>query len=160
MPPLRLVFLDIDGVLNSYPFLERHDAADPDEADDRYWTSMLDPAAVARLNRLLDATGARVVIASSWRCAMPLERLRQILLAAGLEGVIEGQTAPELNHRGRAVSAYLAERPCRDYVILDDDPFQKPHTGRLVHTDPELGLTEAQVDEAIELVCGTSSEAG
>lgn len=152
------MFLDIDGVLNSYPFLERH-ALDLHEDDDRYWRSMLDPDAIGRLNRLLATSGAAVVIASTWRRVLPLGRLRAILESRGLRGAVLGTTAPALGHRGRAVSAYLTAHPCRDYVILDDERGQEPHGERHVRTDPELGLTEAQVDEALRLLEGTEPSA-
>ena len=67
--PLRLVFLDIDGVL--LPFGSGSQAGeagatqDPAECTDgRFPDSCL-----AALARILRETGAKVVLSSTWRCA-------------------------------------------------------------------------------------------
>ncbi len=57
-----VIFLDIDGVLTSFAAHEQ-----------------LARACVARLNRLFQASGAIVVLTSSWRERFPLARIQSLL---------------------------------------------------------------------------------
>jgi len=61
-----LVFLDFDGVLNHAAWLEKLFLKGIDE-----WSPGMsfDRECVARLNRIIDETGALVVVSSSWRHA-------------------------------------------------------------------------------------------
>lgn len=81
---MRIVFLDIDGVLNSDAWV-----ADNPEYMNRTtheWKDHLDPACVAHLNRLLDKSGARMVLSSTWRKSpIGVETTAAALLAVGLE---------------------------------------------------------------------------
>lgn len=55
---MKLILLDFDGVLNN--------STNPDVP---YWA--LDPTNVAVLNTLIERTGAKVVVTSSWRTGAP-----------------------------------------------------------------------------------------
>jgi hypothetical protein len=59
---MGVLFLDIDGVLNSTAYWWREGQDVP-----MGQAGAIDPAAVARLNRIIEATGAVVVLSSSWR---------------------------------------------------------------------------------------------
>ena len=66
---MRIVFLDFDGVLNSHAYFN----ARTEKFEDVGEAGELDPTAVERLNRIIDATGALVVVSSSWRYARSRE---------------------------------------------------------------------------------------
>ena len=51
---MKLIFLDVDGVLNSAEWLETNQGE-------------IDPAKVRLLKQMIDATGAKVVLSSTWR---------------------------------------------------------------------------------------------
>ena len=76
---IKVVFLDFDGVLNSKEFFKspRHEESE---------AGALDPEAIARLNRLLAATGAVVVISSSWRHGYTVGALASMLESRGFVG--------------------------------------------------------------------------
>lgn len=97
---MKVVFLDFDGVLNhagTWPAIEARHKAHGSEVKCRCmaWENMVEPAAVARLNALLDHTGAVVVISSSWRKALALGELDRVLRVHGFTGKIVGRT-PDL----------------------------------------------------------------
>lgn len=54
---MKLIFLDIDGVLN-YEGYERFT---------RMGTRFVDPVLIKRLKKIIDRTGAKVVLSSTWR---------------------------------------------------------------------------------------------
>ena len=61
---MRYLFLDIDGPLNT----GRNDYLDPDRYGHHF-----DDKAVRNLRRIVEETGARIVVSSSWR-HMEVER--------------------------------------------------------------------------------------
>lgn len=156
-----LLFLDFDGVLNSARyFRDRFDGADPDGIDADQ--AQIDPESVALLNQILRATGAVIVISSSWRLIHTLAELDTLLRARGLDPSAEiiGAT-PDLytRPRGEEIQAWLddcAEWICwrMPFCILDDDCDMAHLSGFHVHVPMQDGLTEAHVSRAIAMLDG------
>lgn len=145
--PTPVIFLDFDGVLNGY--------ADPCGGGLRG----LDPVRVARLNRICDATGAHVVVTSAWR-RIHRERcqLADILVAAGFTGMVAGMTPTDVvGGRMAEIEAWQDAPPPRKYrgapfIIIDDEHGFGQLTPRLVRTHPIDGLTDEDVNKAIQLL--------
>jgi hypothetical protein len=141
---VRVIFLDLDGVLNSRPFVAGLGATE--------WDRMIDRRAVARLNELVRRSGAKIVITSSWRCQLPLARVESILRDHGLVAQILGATPRLRPSRGTEIQAWLdaAEDPPEAFVILDDVD-DVDHLGTyLVLTTWEAGLQDEHVERALE----------
>lgn len=181
MSETRLIFLDVDGVLNSRDWLERRPTKDEFAAEhgvspevydhDRLIWSLrsVDPLAVARINRIVSACDARIVLSSSWRTMWALTRMNWILRRRGLSCDLLGATpcawdwegpkpdGVERWQRGHEIDAWLRlfAAPSR-IVIIDDDADMAHLSDRLVQTDPSVGITDRDVDRAIELLRGTS----
>lgn len=149
--PLRIVFLDFDGVLNS----EHWDRTRP-------WSKVdLDPQAVQRLNQL-NYLDVRYVISSSWRKDAAFlgqhEPIEALLRAFGFTGHVVGRT-PDLasritaTQRGQEILAWLEEQPAvESFVIFDDDDDMGPVADRLVQTDWRYGLQDEHLTAARELL--------
>lgn len=56
---MKVIFLDVDGVLNNQHFLMQHQA----QASSLY--DALDPACLEQLKRIVEATGAHIVVSST-----------------------------------------------------------------------------------------------
>lgn len=122
----RILFLDIDGVLNDTAFVGRALSAAASDASVTNWNAVdyLDAARIVRLNRLLTATSAEVVISSSWRNNFKRPKLVELLRARGFTGRVVGQTPCIAGHeRHVEISRWLALPGVRvdRFVILDDD---------------------------------------
>lgn len=131
-----VIFLDIDGVLNSersclafdgYPWSPIF-SDDPEECD---WHKF-DDVAIGLLRRVVAKTGAVCVLSSSWRVGMSEDDLSA--LAARLGVPIVGCTRRDERNekRGEQIRDWLAENPLvTAYAILDDDDDmleeQKPY---------------------------------
>jgi hypothetical protein len=92
-----VVFLDIDGVLNSKQWYA-HDAAthegiSPLSTERKLWEHSIDPDCVQRLNRILQQTGAVVIVSSSWRKKHALSEIVSILESRGFRGEVDGATS-------------------------------------------------------------------
>ena len=150
---MKVVFLDFDGVLNSKAFFKspRHEDSE---------AGALDPEAIARLNRLLAATGAVVVISSSWRHGYTIEQLVVLLACRGFVGTVHDKTRDWISaactQRGDEIADWLRDHPeCSTYVVLDDGADMDAVRERFIQTDVEgMGLLDEHVDRAIAMLGG------
>ena len=143
----RVLFLDVDGVLNS--------ARTPPDPARPGFAAWLDPVHLAPLNRILVATAARVVVSSSWRVGRSVDDLRTLLGNFGVAAPIVGMT-PVLPQRPRAeeIAAWLDANPVAAYAIVDDDVVAEdgPLGERLVRTSMLRGLTDEHVAPLVALL--------
>ncbi|HEX3624099.1 MAG TPA: HAD domain-containing protein [Verrucomicrobiae bacterium] len=140
----RIVFLDIDGVLNSQKSVLQFGTRY------RFGTSN-----IAALNEILRKTDARFVVTSTWREGLMLAEIAQFLERDGaLPGRMAGQTQILQTRRGMEIDAWLrgVPYPVSSFVILDDLDDMDPHRKRFVQTDPQSGITMADAQRAIELL--------
>lgn len=173
--PLRILFLDFDGVLNSGPYIrtwaQTFYLTDPEEAKQsqaerfKMDAAKIDTLAIERVNRIVEATGARVVVCSSWRHFHPMSRLRRLLRSRGFVGSVVGVT-PAIPGavRGAECVAWLAAHPraAWSFAALDDDEDYDPMMNRLVRTATvgyrHDGLKEKHVAAAIKLLLSPAAD--
>lgn len=142
-PVEKVVFLDIDDVLNTLPTRERGE--------------LFDPTNVRAFNAVLDFTSAGIVMTSSWRLSASATEWEEILLGAGIHAAdrLLGMT-PWLEgvSRGTEIAYWLEHSPCQvnRYAILDDRDDMTPCTDHLLKTSREKGLTLELAREAIDLL--------
>jgi hypothetical protein len=157
---MKVIFLDIDGVLNSEEYARRLHQENPNVG---LWDEHgLDPQACALLDRLVEATDAYIVLSSTWRILHPLGEMKLMLKKRGFKNwsrLID--RTPQLNTiRGKEIQAWLdrlgeARRLSQEieeiesFVILDDSDDMGDLKDNLVLTDPIHGLTEDDVKKAI-----------
>jgi hypothetical protein len=133
---MKILFLDIDGVLLPGELL---------------WSSR-NPRALCEdrclmLRGVLEATGATVVVSSTWRFFPDThERL------SGLFNIHEDwatKRSPVGAGRGAEIDEWLSRHPeVTQYVILDDDSDMLEHQlHRFVHTKFATGLLPQHVEE-------------
>ncbi|MFZ5890966.1 MAG: HAD domain-containing protein [Myxococcota bacterium] len=149
----RLLFLDIDGVLNSGAFLAERSAS-VSAAENGFDASVhIDATRVARLNRLVEVSGARVILASTWRMVFGLERTQRSLRAKGFQGALADETVRLLGHpRHMEIRHYLAQfESLPNFVVLDDDIDAGVGFGEhFVHVLD--GLEDAHVEAALAVL--------
>ena len=152
----KILFLDIDGVLNTKWWYTQMDKNTP---RDKYGYAF-DPNAVTNLKKILDETGADIVISSSWKC-WGLPALKEMWRNRKLPGKllditpdimsdelllnVELSSTDQLYTRGCEIKGWLLQHKDEDvrYVIIDDmDNYLSEQQSRFVQTDPEIGLSE------------------
>lgn len=169
----RFIFLDFDGVLNTGRYQRELQARGKTGRD--AFGPPFDPQAVDTLRMLLERSGAQLVIISSWRTE-GLAAIRNLWQSRSLPGVIADvtpfylygvyRTSPQDEPfmgftpgcRGLEIAEWLARHagPGTSYVILDDEEdFLLRQTSRLVHINPETGLTPEDARIAMAVLNGT-----
>lgn len=136
----KVIFLDVDGVLNSWDTKTRNPLG----------YIGVDQIYCQRLRDIVAATGAKVVLSSAWRHTP--SALPYLWDACGptVECIGETQYFPS-RQRGDEIASWLTEHPCVDrFVILDDREDMSSVQDHLVHTDESVGLTEENKKQAIE----------
>jgi hypothetical protein len=140
---MKVLFLDIDGVLNS-----------------RAWkpTNLhgVDPNAVKRVQDIVAKSDAKVVLSSTWRL---VDELIVELLKAGVPiydktpdlASREGGLRP----RSEEIEAWLNEHPeVTEYAILDDDA-DAGYGGlapQFIRIDERYGLQDTDAQKVLELL--------
>lgn len=168
---MKILFLDIDGVLNT------HEPLDPD-----VMCGQIHPDKVARLNRVLRETDARVVLSSAWRYIVHRGEMNLMgfewllrshgVLADRLVGITRTDTMeratykgepgtwlPCANERGQQITDWLAVSlgtvgvEVARYAVVDDLDLGITAAGHtFVRTDGTVGLTDADAAGLVGLL--------
>jgi hypothetical protein len=155
-----IVFLDIDGVLNSHDYVKRGGSLS-------CRNDGIDPQAVTQLQRIIDETDCSIVLSSTWRLIHSLSHMRSRLYCAGAKHPVPlRDKTPDLSPRGGQVERYQRGLEVNawinnigfegKFVCLDDDADFLPGQP-LVQTTFETGLTEAHADRCISILCPRSA---
>ena len=162
----KVMFLDIDGVLNTGRWYSKMDRNTP---KDKYGYAF-DPNAVANLKKIVDETGAEIVISSSWK-SFGFSELEEMWQDRALPGKLIDITPnsvsdemllnADLDHmelfsiRGMEIKEWLSKhgKKVSHYVIIDDmDNMLQEQQPHFVWIDPEVGITEGNAAQAIMIL--------
>ena len=167
---MKVIFLDVDGVLIAFG---------PQASS----IGSFDPDCMSALKEIVEKTGAKIVISSSWReskvdLALLMHKLNEIGISE--DDVID--MTPELHSingemwdddkgkfvggdgwtggRGHEIETWLLANLTNvdKFVILDDDPTAKQRKdwqhGMFVNTDFNTGLSSEEADKTIKFLKG------
>ena len=132
---MKIIFLDIDGVLNTYSTI----------CEGVNW----EPSLVKILKRIITETGVKIVLSSTWR---KIDRYCNIIKNDMKIDYID--KTPELwQKRGIEIQEWLDKNPnVEKFIILDDDSDMVHLMSYLLQTDGEFGLTNEIADKAIKIL--------
>lgn len=161
---MKIIFLDLDGVIQI------------DSSDYMFY----DGRCLNNLNRLLDKTGAKIVVSSSTRCGRSIEDIRNTFARNGdhygcfVQEPVKFDTSAIIGKtpdfakgliktdkeykRGDEIFTWLrwayiyGKYDVNGIVILDDDTDMEPFMDKLVITKSDLGLTEQDVERAQKII--------
>ena len=164
----KVIFLDIDGVLNTKEF---HSKMTKDTPKDEFGYAF-DPVAVANLAHIIEETGAVIVISSSWKF-YGVTRLREMWKLRNLPGRVLDITPNTISDdillnanleemelgvcRGNEIKEWLSKHQGKvsNYVIIDDfDDLLPEQEDHAVITDTLIGITEWDSNKAIMILNG------
>lgn len=146
---MKIIFLDIDGVLAPIPRPFNKDG--------------FNPLCVRHFESIFKSVSdASIVISSTWRIGQTVKELRKTMGNYGLScseriisKTIDYTETGELLYltRGQEISMWLMDNKEVDsYVIVDDDTDISPHQNRWVQPVHELGLQEDDAKRCITIL--------
>jgi len=145
---MRIIFLDIDGVMNSERYYRTVDR------NIKGW-SRFDPSAVILIKRLIEEFDAKIVISSTWRFGA-VEMLKDELVKLGLIKYLHKDwKTPQIysSNRGSEINMWLEKyKDIENYVIIDDDNnILKEQEQRMVKTELMNGMEEEHYNKVREI---------
>jgi len=161
MNETKVIFLDIDGVLN--------DVATEDRTPDGFVG--LNDLMISNLERIVKETDAKIVLVSTWKVEWDKILSNRTTDGEYLDArladhniVISDKTEDSVLNRGHGIVNWLSQHPeVERWVVLDDDVFYDYHTcgimPHLINTHYHCGgLTEGLANEAISHLNNTGGE--
>jgi hypothetical protein len=146
---MKIIFLDIDGVLNSDEYYRSVDRTRRD------W-NRFDPKVVAHIKRLIEEFSATIVISSTWRFGA-VKMLNDELIKSGLKKYLNKDwKTPQVypSHRGTEIRMWLDNQAyMSNYLILDDDTnILEEQIPNFVQTNLQLGMQAEHYYKAREIL--------
>lgn len=155
---MKVVFLDVDGVLNSEDYYMEH--------QENIALQQIDEACVERLKRIVDATDATIVLSSSWRGGWDKNPQNidpycmQLVNALAKYGMsISDKTSYlETWDRSREVQLWLKSQKEKvdSFLILDDYDYNWQERGYEEHwiqtNFADGGLKEEHIEASIRIL--------
>ncbi len=156
---MKFLFLDVDGVLNNI------------HTEDTAPSGCLGVSRrlIRNLADIIEKTGAIIILTSDWKigwesfdfcCSNDAKYLNKKLSKEKIR--ITGKTYDEhiydrfFEDRGKGIKRFLSQQiNVESYVVIDDHvflDFDEDIKSRLVKTDASVGLTEEDVERAIEIL--------
>ena len=155
---MKIIFLDIDGVMNSAEYRKRMGR--------KYYSEIIDRGKMPLLKKIVDETDAKIVLSTSWRKfwnegGPQLDSVGRHINEVFTEfGLLVYSKTPVIENAGRSaeIKEWLDGKGYVDgYVILDDKVFgwSVPLRRHFIRTNVNGdGLDQTQVQAAIDVLNG------
>lgn len=160
---MKIVFLDIDGVLNT--LYTREMLGNIRFVEDKF---------ILRLKEICDRTGAKIVLSSSWRKgwtdieegnidtqdALDFIALRDKLLEFGIE-LYDKTPHIKNTERGLEIKQWFDNHKdlnIESFVILDDMAIVRPFNRFFLQTSFAEGLREKHIKKVVKMLGGDINE--
>lgn len=153
---MKIIFLDIDGVLNT----ERYCKIQIERGMASYYDAEFnfDPICMRCLKEVIDKTGAKIVLSSSWRENPNDEYFYQFKLNLKVYDLLDSfidVTPIFSNSRGEEIESWLTKNEVKygdiEYIIIDDEDNMGDLKDRLVKCNPYFGFNIEQQEYAYKL---------
>lgn len=146
---MKVIFLDVDGVLNSIPTIRR------------FGPDFIDPVLVTLIAWIVRETGAEIVLSSSWRLDAKDTELVKSALAAEKLSIIDvtpHHSAPmKWIPRSQEIMEWIEKcGKVEKFAIIDDDNSAEIF-GNFFQTDENRGITVDIAEKVINFLGVKSS---
>lgn len=145
----KIIFMDIDGVLNNNrQLMASHHM---DEWDDDNFEEFI---------RIVSETNAKIVVSSSWRYdPRKMVLIQSRFSSRGFGDSIIGKVFPYLGDpvpRSLEIQVWLDENEVKKYAVVDDymGACGEYHIGSFFKTDENIGMTKEIADSVINHLNG------
>ena len=134
---MKLVLLDIDGVLNH---------------SNTEWNEWAEGSCVDVLNAITKTNDAKIVVVSAQRIGHDAEYMADMLASVGVEAELVGIT-PELGVRDAEIKEWVVgHADMITSMVLIDDSYSARYNDIQVQTEWEHGLQDKHIEQANEIL--------
>lgn len=149
---MKVIFLDFDGVMTSVLYNNKLACLGFPEYDE--YGVLFAPDCVSNLRRIVEETGAEIVVTSDWKHRMSYKEMLAMWKKRGLPGFVTDMVPICYRHRGDEIDRWLKDsKLCCPYVIIDGLPmtnFNNHQIPHLFRVDKFIGLDETIADKVVE----------
>jgi len=157
---MRIIALDIDGVLNNYVHYIYRKKSEHKIGSLDFMKANIDPWNTRNLSYIAkNVKDLRIVISSTWRMYYEIEDFNKYFSKFDMKDLVIGKTlirlSSDFDTRSREIDIWMKENSIKkeDYVVLDDHSIYHPthpDFDRFYQTDCNNGLTYTDACNVIE----------
>lgn len=159
----KIIFLDVDGVLNNDASVEYYGGFGGFFQEEDVVTEQnirWDREAVDNLRLIVENTDAKIVMSSTWRTYLSVDKFREMFVVYGWSDAPVIDRTPNFYSeigrspsRGIEVNAWINDNDVDRYVIIDDiNQFLPDQQEFFINTWPLDGLTFDDAIQAIDIL--------
>ena len=141
---MKVVFLDIDGVLNKENWMLNK-------------TPWIEDEKISLIGKLCKKTGAKVVLSTNWRDVWyepmyyknkdnGIHFAHKLFKKYGIKVI---GTTPVMGSREIEILLTLENLDIKEYVVIDDTNLNSPN---FIHTDKKVGFTQSDYEKALSIL--------
>lgn len=165
---MKLLFLDIDGVLNSTTYSYTYGCGHAPLSGIKGYTpqdfvdlAKLNIPSLNLINGICKETECKVVITSTWRinCSDLLYWNALFYFALAEESIqpsidVIACTGYNNSNRGREIQDFLDSTVHSNYIVVDDDDgdISEHHPTKFVHVDGHVGFSFTDYEKSLEIL--------
>lgn len=150
----KFLFLDIDGVLNSFDDYKMSGKEFLENLENT--TFIVSKKKINILNKIVETYHPTIILSSYWRNRYPLSKIQEKFEKAGFKGKLSGITPSfggEHEDRWQQIKHFVDDNDVSEYIILDDSPLDRKKTKypNWIKTDSYTGLEQKHLEEINKL---------
>ena len=150
---MNIIFLDIDGVMRTHNS-DLNWSRELNQPVPNSFKRLFSKEAIENLNYLVNLTGSKVVITSTWRMYYTLTELKNLFRERGFIGHIVDVTNTG-DTRGEEIVQWLNEHKITNFAVIDDnikDILNRIPDCKVVKCNPLNGLDDITFDKVLDIL--------
>ena len=143
----KYLFLDIDGVLNSFDDYNMTGKEFLKKLNDISF--ILSKKQIRLLNEIVKEYNPKIVLSSYWRTRYSIDEINKMFKENGCVGQIIDMTddnGKEHKERWSQIKRYIDKHNVKNFIILDDDELGKEAYNH-IRTNPYMGIDKKHIKE-------------
>jgi hypothetical protein len=143
----KYLFLDIDGVMNSFDDYNMTGEEFLNKINDISF--VISKKQIDLLNEIVEEYNPKIVLSSYWRTRYPIQKINKIFKDNGFKGEVIAKTdekGEEHKDRWNQIKRFIDRNNVESYIILDDDSLGNEAKNH-IKTDSYIGIEKEHINK-------------
>ena len=143
----KYLFLDIDGVMNSFDDYNMTGEEFMKNKNDISF--VISKKQIDLLNEIIEKYNPKIVLSSYWRTRYPIGKINKIFKDNGFKGAVIAKTdekGEEHRDRWNQIKRFIDKNNVENYIILDDDSLGNEAENH-IKTNPYIGIEKKHIEK-------------